>query len=48
MSDQDRDEYEKNRFPANDDLYCPDCGGAKTKQGNEWHAWNCPRLKNAR
>jgi hypothetical protein len=36
-------DYDDNRFPANDNLYCPDCGGMKTRCGGEWHAWNCPR-----
>ena len=37
----DRTAYDLGQFPADDNLYCPDCGGAKTRAGQEWHTWNC-------
>ena len=38
-------DYDLGIFPPNDNLYCPNCGGAKTQSGQEWHAWNCSRDK---
>jgi hypothetical protein len=35
--------YDLGNFPPNDDLYCPQCGGAKKRSGAEWHAWDCAR-----
>lgn len=36
-------DYDLGIFPPNDNLYCPDCGGAKTRTGQEWHTWKCTR-----
>lgn len=42
-SEQEVEDYENGVFPDNDELYCPDCSGMKTRAGREWHTWNCPR-----